>query len=301
MSEKDINAIKLELQSTDKSVLKNAIKKIGNLGIHLFETDVLNIYLSIQDDSNEWELQSIAIKALGRLQCKFILPIIEIIIKENSPRSIITIAAASAYVRIKRESREDAQPIIKLLKCGDIAVSSGALKVLWEDKITPSLDEIDNIIRIVQYDRKDFFEKNIAIDPRQDLLNAISIWGVKDVMIQDFIDYCSTIHSLQNDDVVREYSTKKSKLDKLLYKIESDFEENDTPEMTKKVLLCMDDLGELINSNDYNMKNKLDYYKGQFKIDDWYKYCILTSFVKDLLDSGYSKDTIEKIIYDSRF
>jgi hypothetical protein len=296
-TELNIDAIKLELQSKDTNVLKKAINKIGNYGIHLLETEVLNIFLSIKNTPNEWELKSLIIMALGKLQCKSILPDIELIIKENLPKSAVTTSAASAYVRLKRENINDVQPIIELLKFGNIAVSYGALQVLWQDKTNPPLDKIDSIIKIIQYDRKSFFERHITVDPRQELLKAISVWSIKNNSMQNFVDYCSMIPSLQNEDAVRKYSINNSKLDKILYRIEIIFEEDETSKIEDKIILCINDLLKIVNPNACTAIQDIDYYRERIKTNDWYNIYILTNFVKELIDKGYSKDTIEKIIY----
>lgn len=67
---------------------------------------------------------------------------------------MVTYTAATAYVRLKRESVNDAQPVIELLKFGSLSVANGAQLVLALDQMRPDVGSIKEILILSKTDIK---------------------------------------------------------------------------------------------------------------------------------------------------
>ena len=182
-----IDEIKEKLASKKSPDRRRAAKEIGKtkaaeLGDLLYES-----YLNERKDTRTWETQVEMIKALGLLEYKNAIAEIEDIVRTNIPHDTITHYAATAYVRLKRERVNDAQPVIELLQFGNICVINGALEVLAFDQMRPEAETIREILILSRdiHTRKD---KVVGIvDGRKHLAIACANWDL--ALTSDFLNH----------------------------------------------------------------------------------------------------------------
>ncbi|WP_410877848.1 hypothetical protein [Myroides sp. DW712] len=156
--------------------------------------DVLyQAYLKESKIPKAWETQCIMIKALGKIKYKNVLQELSIIIENNIIHDMITNEATLAFIRIKRENKNDIIPILKLLKEGNLSVLNGALKSLAFDDVIPEKEDRYTLIDAVNLKQTLIKEQHKVgvFDPREYLLSAMSKWDKKDPKISSFIEECS--------------------------------------------------------------------------------------------------------------
>lgn len=183
--------IKLKLESKKSADRRRASKEIGKLKITDIGNELYNAYLKEKKDDRTWETQSEMIKSLGIIDYKALLSDLEEIVNSNIPHDAITSAAATSYVQLKRESTNDAKPILDLLNFGSVSVISGALFALPIDRMVPPDNEIKSIINkcwdINKHPDRVGYEFGL-IDSRIYLALACADWNLS--LTKDFLNHC---------------------------------------------------------------------------------------------------------------
>lgn len=176
LTTEEIAQIASDLQNSKSDKRRSAAKKIGKNQLVQFGDELYKAYIKEREDKRTWETQTEMILAFGKIGYTKALPDLKLIIEKNEPHDMITIAAASSYVRLKRRSLNDAEAVIDLLKFGNLSVMAGATAILTYDDMIPAEAEVKVIISLMDSKK----EEDIAIrglpDPREYLLSAMSKW-----------------------------------------------------------------------------------------------------------------------------
>lgn len=185
--------LKVLLTSTKAPERRKAAKLIGTFGVVELGDVLYQAYLKESKNPKAWETQCIMIKALGKIKYKNVLQELSIIIENNIIHDMITNEATLAFIRIKRENKNDIIPILKLLKEGNLSVLNGALKSLAFDDVIPEKEDIYKLIGAVELKTALIKEQHKVgvFDPREYLLSAMSKWNSKDPKMSSFIEECS--------------------------------------------------------------------------------------------------------------
>ena len=188
MTTKEINE---KLNSTISAERRKAAKEIGKLRLTDLGDELFKAYSNEKKDRRTWETQVEMILSLGMIDYKPALSSIENIIQLNAPHDMMTYAAAQTYVRLKRKSSNDAQPILYLLRFGGLSLVDGALNPLAYDKMMPPKEEIIELIQLSwdlhRHKDRIGYEKNYC-DPRYGIAAACAGWD-KELTI-DFLNHC---------------------------------------------------------------------------------------------------------------
>jgi hypothetical protein len=186
-----IDDIKALLVSRKSAERLRAAKRISKEKITELAADLFVAYEKERQDPRTWEPQSEMIKGLGVLDYKPALDIITTIVQQNIPHDMITINAAIAFVQLKRQSIFDAEPVLELLSFGSTSVICGALEALAVDKMLPTAQQIQKIIRISwdinKHPDRIGYEYGL-IDPR--IYLAIACAGWDKALCSDFLTHC---------------------------------------------------------------------------------------------------------------
>jgi hypothetical protein len=183
--------IRSKLHSSKSPDRRRAAKEIGKSKLADFADDLYKAYLKERTDKRTWETQVAMILAIGMVNHKEVLKEIEPIIRANDPHDMITDAAAQTYVRLKRESINDAKPVLELLRFGGLSIVDGALSPLGYDKMLPDEKQIKQLINLSWnlHKHKDLvgFEDNYC-DPRYGIAAACAGWDRE--LTKDFLRHC---------------------------------------------------------------------------------------------------------------
>ncbi len=196
MTKKELTAEELaqiatDLQSSKSEKRKSAAKKISKNRLAGLGEPLFAAYLKERQDKRTWETQCEMIKALGLIDYKKALECLFERVKQNVPHDTITTYAALAYVRLKRKSLDDGEPVLELLKFGRLSVISGALMVLAMDKMMPDNNTIEKIIRTCWdiHKHKDRIGIEYGLtDDRKYLAIACANWDKN--LVKDFLNHC---------------------------------------------------------------------------------------------------------------
>jgi hypothetical protein len=187
-----------KLSSTKSADRRSAAKEAGKQMITELGEAIFEAYCKEKKDGRTWETKVEMIVSLGLINYKHAIPDIETIVQQNKPHDMITYAAAQSYVRLKRQSIYDAQPIIELLRDSGLSVVDGALVPLGHDHMIPPKDEILKLIELGWdlHRHKDRLgnERGYA-DPRYGLALACSGWDKQ--LIIPFLKHC--LETSEND------------------------------------------------------------------------------------------------------
>lgn len=188
MKKEDVKTNLFSKKTVDR---RKAAKEVGIQKIVELADDLFSAYLKEIIDDRTWETQVAMILALGIIDYKAALPYIEKIIQLNNPHSMVTYAAAQTYVRLKRKSITDAQPVIELLKFGGLSLVDGALNPLAYDRMIPPNEEIITLIKLSWdlHKHKDRIGKESGYcDPRYGLAAACAGWDKQ--VTTEFLAHC---------------------------------------------------------------------------------------------------------------
>ncbi len=183
--------IKTKLHSTKSTDRRRAAKEIGKNEITGFSEELFSKYLVEKKDKRTWQTQVEMILALGLLNHKTVLIEIEPIIRKNNPHDMITYASAQTFVRLKRQSLTDAVPVLELLKFGGLSVVDGCLNPLGYDKMQPSNNHIEELIKLCWnlHKHKDRIGQESGFcDPRYGLVAACAGWEKQ--LTKEFLEHC---------------------------------------------------------------------------------------------------------------
>ncbi|HEX8018382.1 hypothetical protein [Mucilaginibacter sp.] len=178
------------LRSTKSDNRRKAAKEIGEKNLEEFGEPLFEA-LNLEMRKNTWETKVEMIISLGKMRHLPSSGLIDSIVLNNNPHDMITYAAAQTYVRLKRQSINDAVPVINLLKNGGLSTVDGALLVLGVDRMLPPASQISELITLgwdlhLHRDRVGY-ERNF-VDPRYGLILACSGWDKK--LTLPFLDHC---------------------------------------------------------------------------------------------------------------
>jgi len=145
------------------------------------------LYLKFLEElkyKRHWETHVEMLKALGVIYYKEAKKKIYDICQVNKKHDMLTISAASAFIRIARNDIFDGKPVLELLGFANFSVATGIFSVLGQDKMLPSKSQIDKILNI-----SDNFAYEIGYgDPRYGLAIAAAGWNGEKVKM--FLTKC---------------------------------------------------------------------------------------------------------------
>ncbi|MDR1317958.1 MAG: hypothetical protein LBK13_13915 [Spirochaetales bacterium] len=153
--------------------------KMAELGDELYQK-----YLEERKDSRTWETQCEMVKALGAINYKEALETIEETVKQNTPHDMITIYAALSYIRLKRQSVQDGNPVVELLNSGNFSVIEGAVMALAYDQMKPDNESVEKIIKLSW----DWHNEKGYGDSRKYV--AIACWNWDKKLTESFLNHC---------------------------------------------------------------------------------------------------------------
>jgi hypothetical protein len=173
-----------KLNSKKSSERRRAAIEIGKNKMVELREELYQKYLEERKDKRTWETQCEMVKALGVIDCKEALEIIEEIVKQNIPHDMITINAALSYVRLKRKSLQDGNPVVELLTFGNFSIIEGTVMALAYDQMKPDNETIEKIIKL-SWDWRN--EKGYG-DNRKYV--AIACWNWDKKLTENFLNHC---------------------------------------------------------------------------------------------------------------
>jgi hypothetical protein len=180
-----------KLQSKKNIDRRRAAKAIGKLKLPEFGEKLYAAYLKEKQDKRTWETQTEMIKSLGLIDHKEAISDVETIVNKNEPHDLITHAAATSFIQLKRDSINDGNVVIDLLSTGSVSVISGALLCLPLDRMIPNEDEIERIIKLswdINKHPDRIGHEFGLIDSRIYLALACSDWHIN--LTKDFLNHC---------------------------------------------------------------------------------------------------------------
>lgn len=179
--------IRQQLLSGKSAIRRRAAQHIGKHKHDQLGEALFIAFLREQQDARTWETQVAMIRALGEIKYAEALPAIEAICWQNKAFDEITRAAATTYVRLKRQNSHDATPVIELLRMGNYAVTMGALDALGYDRMIPSDDHIAKIIELTT-SKQLTYPVGLG-DPRYGLAAAAAGWNKS--LVNAFLTDCT--------------------------------------------------------------------------------------------------------------
>lgn len=182
-----LSNIERGLESNNASKIIRAVKQLQKKYVPGLEDKLISILVNKYKRKISWEVQSEIIKLIGKQCIVEGLPIIEEIVTNNLEHDMVTIQAASAYLRLTRKDLSDVSPIISRLGHIGYSVSEGFLSCMGEDSMIPSVSN-QNILISYFWN----FGNPLPIghvDPRFGLAKAAANWGTLQSM--DFLRHCA--------------------------------------------------------------------------------------------------------------
>lgn len=200
MDESYYNKIKESLESKNAKKITNAAKLLQRKYISGFEDIIVDILETRYHANKSWEVQSELIKIISKELIVSALPIIKEIVHKNLDHDMVTINAASAYLRLMRKDETDVSPIISMFGNIGFSVGEGLLSCLGEDLMIPPISDQNKLISYFW----DFGNPVPLgyVDPRFGLAQAAKIWNTSNA--KDFIKHCS----LTQDSKLRIFALK---------------------------------------------------------------------------------------------
>jgi hypothetical protein len=179
-----IDEIREKLNSKKSPERRRAAVEIGKNKMAELGEELYQKYLEERKDKRTWETQCEMVKALGVIDFKKSLEIIEEIIKQNTPHDMIIINAALSYVRLKRQSLQEGNPVVELLNFGKFSIIEGAVMALAYDQMNPDNESIEKIIKS-SWDWRN--EKGYG-DNRKYV--AVACWKWDKKLTESFLEHC---------------------------------------------------------------------------------------------------------------
>jgi hypothetical protein len=179
------------LESKKSADRRRAAKEIGKRKHIDLADDLYRAYLTELKDARTWETQVEMILALGLLDHKSALREIEPVVRINKPNDMVTYAAAQTFVRLKRQSLNDAAPSLELLQFGGLSTVDGCLNPLGYDKMHPVESQIRELIKLSwdMHRHKDRVgHEGGYCDPRYGLAAACAGWDIE--LTKPFLEHC---------------------------------------------------------------------------------------------------------------
>lgn len=181
---------------------KKAAKIVAKEGLVQYADPLLMYLKEVVEDPKRWEISCELINALGILKHQPLVKVIVPILNEKKEHDMITMVAATAYIRLTRKNDNDADPVIELINNSCYSITEGALEALGYDKMVPVEDHQAEIIKLC-WDFGQDRNKQAFTDPRYGLAAACAGWTIPKVEL--FLQHC-----LEEDDVPLNYVAKNS-------------------------------------------------------------------------------------------
>lgn len=193
LTQEEIESVKIELLNSRSPKRRSAAKKIGKFLIVELGDELSKAYKKKRLDTRTWETQVEMITSLGKIRYSPILEEFASIIKEHSNnRPRIVHSAALAYVRITRSNKNDATPILEMMRYDDKAILNGSISALTFDDMIPSLEQTKQILEAIK-EKENYLDALYlrgTFDPRQYILSAVSLWDRTNIDVETFIQSC---------------------------------------------------------------------------------------------------------------
>jgi hypothetical protein len=199
-----VDEIREKLNSKKSPERRRSSIEIGKNKMVEFGEELYKKYLEERKDKRTWETQCEMVKALGAINYKKAFGVIEEIVKQNIPHDMITRYAALSYVRLKRQSLQDGNSVVKLLHFGNFSVIAGAVMALAYDQMEPDNETAEKIIKSAWNWRH---EKGYG-DNRKYV--AIACWNWDKKAVESFLNHCINTAD-QYDNNLREVSQNSLK------------------------------------------------------------------------------------------
>jgi hypothetical protein len=193
--------VKQLLNSSKVADRKKAAKRIEKDGRIDLLPDLIVALEKELENPKKWESQGIMINVLGNLKASNALAIVQDLCSQNKEHDLVTIFAARAFVRIRKENNNDIRPINELLGIGGYSIVSGAFMAIGEDKMIFKNDEIAALLDFAENYPKKWVRG--TMDIRNGLAQAAINWPFE--IIENFINGCVS----QTDDPTLANTAKK--------------------------------------------------------------------------------------------
>lgn len=194
----ELEQVKLKLQSKKSKDRESAAKKIGKLLVYEMKNELFNAFIKEIKDTRTLDAQMMMIRAIGRLDIKEALPIIEDICFRKKDSSLVLMEAVVAYIRLKRERNNDITLILNFLELaensemdGKYPTSLGALSVLSFDKVI--LEDSDIRLLVQQFEKMYFEVPPQSIDLLEYLVVAMANWKGNE-FVKDYLQKSTKSH-----------------------------------------------------------------------------------------------------------
>lgn len=158
--------------------------------------------LKMEESNPHWETQVEIVKTIGVLKCVNSVEYIrEYILEKEDEFSLLGMASATAYIRLRRKTLSDVSTVIELINTNSYSIMEGTMEALGYDRMIPSTEDQNIII-----ERCFNFGKNRDKgygDPRYGLAAACAGWDSE--RVKDFLNEC-----LKSKDVPLLYVSENS-------------------------------------------------------------------------------------------
>lgn len=197
--------IKAGFESKSAGKIISTAKQLQKKYISGFEDTIVSILENRYRSNKSWEVQSELIKIIGKERIDSALPLIKEIVAKNIDFDMVTIQAATAYLRMTRKDTSDVNPIISMFGHIGFSVGEGFLACLGTDLMVPPKSDQDKLITYF----RDFGNPLPLghVDPRFGLVLAAENWNTPEA--KEFIKRCS----LSSDSKMSIYAKKVLAMD----------------------------------------------------------------------------------------
>jgi len=147
----------------------------------------LQAAIELEADSNNWMTMVELLRALAAQQCGSAADMVwQRFINGAEAHSMVSMAAATAYIRLSRKNLQDASAVLKLLEHPGYSVKEGALEALAYDRMIPDRTSQAKIIEMC-FDMGSNRERGYT-DPRYGLAAACAGWEPE--VTERFLNHC---------------------------------------------------------------------------------------------------------------
>jgi hypothetical protein len=175
-----LNASTIKRRKAAKEIQKTKTPEVGE---SLYKAFIIEL----QYGEKHWETNVEIIRAIGMIDLKMAIRDIFELCRKKIEYDMITIAAATAYIRLKRQSLADISSVFELLEIGGYSVSMGALDAVGYDMMMPSNNDIKKLINLC-WDIGSNRDKDAYVDPRYGLVAACAGWDK--YIVKEFLLHC---------------------------------------------------------------------------------------------------------------
>lgn len=152
---------------------------------------------------NSWKTKYELIRVIGLCKCVEIAPHIyeHYVARREEGADILTMVAAQAFFRAKRQHKDDIRPLFELIDSSDDFVHEGVLETLGYDQMVPDVSVQDQILNKYWDLGRD---RTVGLtDPRYGLAAACAGWNSR--LVRPFL-----LHCLESNDAPLIYVAEKA-------------------------------------------------------------------------------------------